>query len=199
MKSRTLGIILGSTLAALLIGCAQAPEQEMHHARSALETTKNAGAEQYAYSALKAAEISYELAMKQVSEENRKLPFMRKYNKISEMLASSVAASEGAQAEVVRVKSRLREETKEMIGTTRSLADSAEIILQASSRKKSADSLLGDLEAVRVGIKDAEGSLSTENFLLAREKASLLQEKTKSLLTMAQKLPSAKKPHAKKK
>jgi len=78
----------------------------MRQARSALETARNAGAEQYAYSALKAAEISYELAMKQVSEENRKLPFMRKYNKIAEMLASSVQAAEGAQADSGGLNSR---------------------------------------------------------------------------------------------
>jgi hypothetical protein len=197
MKSRIYGIVLGSVVAAFLIGCAQAPEQAMHDAKQALDSARSIGAEQYALSQLKAAEMSYQLAMNQIKEENRKLPFMRKYNKISETLASALKAAQSAQDEVVTAKTQLQSEAKDLIDRSHSQADSITAILKTVvKKKKAADSLKADLDLALSTVKEAEDAIGTDNLLLAKEKANIAQEKMANLVTAAEKLAPAKKEKA---
>jgi hypothetical protein len=200
MKSRMFGIVLGSAVTACLIGCAQAPEQAMHDAKQALDSARSIGAEQYALSQLKAAEISYDLAVRQIAEENRKLPFMRKYNKISETLASAMKAAESAQAEVATAKTQLQGEARDLIERTRAQADTIDAILKTVKKKKIADSLKTELDQDLAGVKEAEDAIGSDNLLLAKDKATVAQGKIADLLASAEKLAPAKKekPAAKK-
>jgi hypothetical protein len=201
MNSRTFGILIGSAVTAFLLGCAQAPEQAMHDAKAALDSARSIGAEQYALSPLKAAELSYDIAMKQISEENRKLPFMRKYNKISETLASALKAAQSAQAEVATAKTQLQGEARALIDLTRTQADSIGAVLTTVTKKKkaAADSLRADLDQVLSTVKEAEDAITSDNLLLAREKATIAQEKMGDLVLAAGKIAPVKKDGHKKK
>ncbi len=194
MKSRMFGIVLGSAVTAFLIGCAQAPDQAIRDAKNALDSARSIGAEQYALSQLKAAEMSYDLAIQQMKQENRKLPFLRKYNKISEMLASALKAAQSAQAEVATAKTQLQGEAKDLIDRTRSQADSLDAIIKnVVKKKKAADSFKADLEVIRSTAKEAEDAIASDNLLLAREKATIAQEKIADLAAAVGKITPAKK------
>jgi hypothetical protein len=190
-----LGIVLGSAVTAFLIGCAQAPEQAIRDAKSALDSARSAGAEQYALSQLKAAEISYDLAIKQIAQENRKLPFMRKYTKISETLASAIKAAQSAQEEVAITKTQLKGEVKNLIDRIRLQADSIDAMLKTVvKKKKTADSIKADRELIlSTTVKEAEDAMGSDNLLLAKEKVTMAQKKMANLMTAAGNISPAKK------
>ena len=194
MRSRMLALVVGSAVSAFLIGCAQPPNQAINDAKKMLDSAKSIGAEQYALSPWKAAQMSYDLALKQIGEENRKLPFMRKYNKIAETLTSATNAAQSAIAEVETVKSQLRTDTRDLVTRTRAVADSVEAILKiAEKKKKGLESLRNEIDSVRMTIKEAVEALATDNCLLAKEKATRAQERVASVSMDLENLMPAKK------
>lgn len=190
MKSRIFAFLIGSAAVILLSGCAQIPLQTLHQAEKSLEDARKAGAELYAFPQFKAAQVSLELAKKEIFEENRKLPFMRKYKKITETLTSAASAARSARAAVDGAKTQIRAETEAALNNAKSLADTA-----AAQLKKipgnNAGTLPAELDSVKAAITRAEESLGADNLLAAKEKASvaltkiaLLSENVKKLLPL---------------
>ncbi len=182
MRSRLLALLVGSAATAFLVGCAQVPNQSIHEAKKALEEAQKAGAETYASYKYKAAEVSFDLAMKELSQENRKFPFMRKYNKIIETLKSATSAAQSAQAAVEGAKTQIRAETAVMISHTKALADTVAALLKdAAKKKKNTGSMAAELDSVKAVLKSANEALSADNLLVAREKAADAQVKATAL------------------
>jgi hypothetical protein len=180
MKSRVVTLLVGSAAMAFLVGCAQVPQQSIHDAKKALEDAQKGGAELYAPSQFKAAQVSFDLAMKELSAENRKLPFMRKYTKVIETLKSTTSAAESAAAAVDGAKTQIRTETAAIIAHTKSLADSVAALLKKVA-KKNIGTRAADLDAVKADIKSAEESLKADNLLAAKEKATVAQDKAMAI------------------
>lgn len=195
MKSRVLAVLVGSAVAAFLVGCAQVPSQSINTAKKAIEDAQKAGAEMYAPSQLKAAQVSFDLAIKEISAESKKLPFLRKYNKSAETLKSATSAAQSAQAAVEETKTQIRTETSAMIGAVQALADTAAKQLKAAP-KKNAAALTAELNTVKAAIKAANDAMAGENLLAAKEKAATAQEKVTALDASIKKLVPAKKAKA---
>jgi hypothetical protein len=187
MKSRIVTFVIGSATAVLLAGCAQIPQQTLHEAEKSLEEARKAGAELYAFSQFKAAQVSLELAKKEISEENRKLPFVRKYKKISETLSSAVRAAKSAQAAVEVAKTQIRNETEAIISQAELLADTVRTMLKKIP-EKNIGTLPAELDSVAAAITSADKSLGEGNLLAAKEKAAVAQLKIAALAKSAQKL-----------
>jgi hypothetical protein len=187
MKSRIVAFLLGSATAVLLSGCAQVPQQTLHEAEKSLEEARKAGAELYAFSQFKAAQVSLELAKKEIFEENRKFPFMRKYKKISETLGSAVRAAKSAQAAVDVAKTQIRNETEAIISQAGLLADTVGTMLKKIPGKN-IGTLPAELDSVVATITSADKSLGEGNLLAAKEKAALVQLKIAALAKNARKL-----------
>ncbi|MGA2506196.1 MAG: hypothetical protein ABSF80_01800 [Chitinispirillaceae bacterium] len=184
MRSRVLALLVGSAAMALVVGCAQVPHQSIHEAKKAIEDAQKAGAELYAPSQFKAAQVSFDLAMKELSAENRKLPFMRKYNKIVETLKSTTSAAQSAQAAVEGAKAQIRTETVAMINQTKLRADTAATMIKKVSKKNAgnAATLTADLDSAKAALKSANESLASDNLLAAKEKATLAQDKVAAIV-----------------
>jgi len=192
MRSRFFTFLISSVAAALLAGCAQMPLQTFHEAEKSLEDARKAGAELYAIPQFKAAQVSFELAKKEIFQENRKLPFMRKYKKITETLNSAIRASKSAQTAVAGAKAKIRAETEAIIRSARFLTDTAGALLKKIPAKDTA-ALSAELDSVKTAIAGAEESLSADNLLAAKEKAVVAQAKTAALTERIGKLVPTKK------
>jgi hypothetical protein len=179
-----LALLVGSAAMAFVVGCAQVPHQSIHEAKKAIEDAQKAGAELYAPSQFKAAQVSFDLAMKELSAENRKLPFMRKYNKIVETLKSTTSAAQSAQAAVDGAKAQIRTETVAMINQTKLRADTAATMIKKASKKNAgtAATLTADLDSAKAALKSANESLTSDNLLAAKEKATLAQDKVAAIV-----------------
>jgi hypothetical protein len=162
----------------LIPGCSQAPNQAVAETRAALEAARKAGAEVYAPSQFKAAKVSYGLAMKEISAESRKLPFLRKYDKVIGTLKSAASAAKSAQAAVVTTKARITAETNDLLAQTTALADSIDAILQKAEKKqKDPGTIPAELDSVKIAAMSASNALGTGDLLLAKEKAIASHEK----------------------
>jgi hypothetical protein len=192
MRSRFFIFLISSATAVLLAGCAQMPLQTLHEAEKSLEEARKAGAELYAIPQFKAAQVSFELAKKEIFQENRKLPFMRKYKKITETLNSAIRASKSAQAAVNGAKTKIRAETEAIINKAGFLADTARALLNKIPAKDTTP-LSAELDSVKTAIAGAEESLGADNLLAAKEKAFVAQEKITALTENIRKLVPAKK------
>ena len=202
MRSRKFALLAGSAAMAFLAGCAQVPQQTIRMAEKAMEDAQKAGAELYAFSQFKAAQVSFELAKKEMAQENRKLPFMRKYKKITETLKSAISAAKSAEAAVEGAKTLIRTETTGMINHTKLLADTvAALLKEAAKKKKNTGTIAAEVDSVRAAIKSANTSLAAENLLAAKEKATVAQGKIAAIEKNIEKLvpPKKAKPAAKKK
>jgi hypothetical protein len=211
MRSRTLTMatrlpwltfIIGSASTAFIVGCAQVPHQAIHEAEKAMEEAQKAGAELYAFSKFKAAQVSFENARKELFEENKKMPFMRKYNKITETLKSATSAAKSAQAAVEGAKTLIRTETVGMINQTKVLADTvAALLKEAFGKKKNtgplaatmAATMTAEVDSVRAALKSANASLAADNLLAAKEQATVAQAKITAVAKSAEKLVSPRK------
>lgn len=189
MRSRRLALIAVSAAAVCIAGCAEVPHQSIHDAKKALEQAKKAGAELYAPSQFKATQVSFDLAMKELSVENKKFPFMRKYNKISEALRSTIRAAQSTMAATESVKTRIRAETAGMISQANACADSVTAVLrEAERKKKNIGTLDVELDSVKTAIGIANKALRAENLLTAKEKITAAEEKLAAVAKNARKL-----------
>jgi DNA repair exonuclease SbcCD ATPase subunit len=171
MIARTL-LVTAIAAAALLVGCSEPPQQELNAAKEALEKAKEAGAEAYAPSQLQAAQVSYELALKEISVETRKLPFLRKYDKIIETLQSTASAAQSAQKAVETTKKRISGEAQDLITQTKILIDSLDTLLRVAEKKnKEVGTLPADLDSIRISAMNASTALGTGDLFMAKEKA----------------------------
>jgi hypothetical protein len=198
MKSWTAFLCIGSIAAVILAGCAQVPQQKLHEAEKSLDAARTAGAELYAFSQYKAAQVSLELAKKEISEEARKLPFMRSYKKITETLASAASAARSAGTAVQETKAKIRAETESILNDGKSLVDKIEAQLRKTPRKKTG-TVAADLDSVKAAMKSADESLKTDNLLAAKEKASFAQDRVAALVKSLEKTAAPAKTARKKK
>lgn len=183
MIARTL-LATAIAAAAFLVGCSEPPQQELNAAKEAIEKAKEAGAEAYAPSQLQAAQVSYELALKEISVETRKLPFLRKYDKIIETLQSTASAAQSAQKAVETTKKRINGEAQDLITQTKIIIDSLDTLLRtAEKKKKEVGTLPADLDSIRISAMNASTALGTGDLFMAKEKA--MEAHGKALATKA--------------
>ena len=79
---------LSLTVAALLIGCAQAPQVELDAAKAAVDTAKAAQAEMYAPEALAEVQQAMTAAEAEIAAQAEKLAFLRKYDTAKQLIAA---------------------------------------------------------------------------------------------------------------
>ncbi|MBN1130668.1 MAG: DUF4398 domain-containing protein [Chitinispirillaceae bacterium] len=157
---------------ALLTGCSEVPYQELNSARAAIEDAKEVGAEAYAPSQLQAAQMSLELAMKELSVENRKLPFFRKYDKAIKTLNSTASAAKSAEKAVEKAKKRIATEAEDLLELTKGMADDIDTLLAgADKRQLPTGTLPADLDTIRISAMKSSTALGAGDLFTAKEKA----------------------------
>jgi hypothetical protein len=194
------GIVI-SVAVWLFNGCSQIPQQAINDSKTALEAAKKAEAQKYAPSPLQAAQVSYELAKKEITEESRKLPFMRKYTKIVETLKSATSAAESALSAAEAAKNRLTSETQGLLAGAQAIVDSVDsVLIKSANKKKNTDTLSADLDSVNAQIRDAGAVFGSGDLLAAKEKATIALTSAQALSAKTGALfPPKKSPSAKKK
>lgn len=172
MKARKLCIMVQCMTAVLFVGCTELPQKQQNAAKEALEEAKDVGAEAYAPSQLHAAQVSYELAMKEISVESRKLPFLRKYDKVVETLKSTTSAAQSAKKAVKIAKKRISTETRDLMAQTGLVIDSIDTLLVfAEKRKIDVGTIMAALDSARICAMFASTSLGAGDLFMAKEKA----------------------------
>jgi hypothetical protein len=202
MRNRILALTLGSSFVIFLAGCQEVPHQLIHDTKVSLEEAQKSGAETYAPAPYKAALVSYELAKKEIYEENRKLPFMKKYQKATETMKSALHAAQSAKVAAEATKTRIKSETEEIAAKAVVLLDSAAIPLGNAAVKKKKDAVLtitAQIDSVKAIIDSVKISIASGDLLAAKEKVAPVMDLAQKAKANAEALVPAKKMVAKKK
>jgi hypothetical protein len=185
--------------AAFLFGCTQIPRQTMDEAKKSLAAAKKAGAESYAPSQLQAAQVAYDLGMKELSEENKKLPFMRKYHKIIETLLNAKSAAQSAADAAEASKKRIKDETSGLIIHLQATVDSVHgLFKEATKKKKDTVAVSQGIDSTTITIKEAVTALGSGDLILAKEKAIIANDRLAIVVKNADGLGPPKKASKKK-
>ena len=177
--------IIGITAVATMVfftGCAKVPQVTIDEAKVAIESAKNAGAEVYSAEQLKSAEVSFDLGMTDISEQGKKLPIVRKYEKSIELFQSAIAAANSAKNDVELSKQKIKGETEAMMIQIKGITDSMSILVDLAKKKKKDVSLISaDLDSAKAGVVACSLSISNGDMIASKEMATGIVNKVVTL------------------
>ena len=174
--------IMGIAATACFLACEQAPQKAVENAHAALEAAKKSGAKKYGPTQLKSGQKLYDSAMKDLSQENRKLPFFRHYRQIIETLENAEMAGKFAFEAVESAKVRIKIESDAMLYLSKQLADSLqEIIKVVRVKNKAINDLQAALDSAIIAREEARGILSSGDLFLGEKKMIFANDKIKEV------------------
>jgi Domain of unknown function (DUF4398) len=153
-----LSVRLGTIMCAvvLLAACSEPPKKEIDQAQQAVDTARQAGAEQYAPEAFAAATSALQQAREAVDQRDYRLA-------LSRAVDASERAQDAARAAADN-KARARSQAEAAINVTNAQ------VMHLQARLKVADEVrvpARELSPARATLKDAEGTLQKARALLA--------------------------------
>ena len=162
--------------------CEPVPQNAITDARTALEKAEKAGGRIWAPAQLKKGHACYDSAMKELSVEKRKLPFMRNHKKIIEFLDIATVAGHYALDAAHAANERMRSESRELLDRAKHLTDSMDSILKtAAADKRNVRHLQAALDSARMAREEALAVLNKGDLFLAEEKAISVSNKTEEV------------------
>jgi hypothetical protein len=202
-RTSTLRSVVALFVAALLIGCAEVPQEQIEKAQAALAAAIKADAERYAPAELMAAQDSLRAAMAEIDRQKSSFALVRRYDDVVQKLQSATIAANHAFDRAKAIKDTAYSETLDFLKQARAAVDSGQALLQQTPKGKddlvALEAIQTDLTAVEADIAKADSLLSTGDLLMAREKAkaclaevNAIREKLKDAIEKKKARPAAK-------
>jgi len=180
--NRFVTFFAGAAVLGLVIGCAEAPKQSLEEAKAALDSAKTASADVFCKEQFEAARSSYDLAVAALQEQEKKLPFMRDYVKVSELLAASRSAAAAAKADVEVSKEKIRVSTTAAITDAQVIIDSLLLtIAEAQKKKMDVSAWTASVDSSKAQLASASELLGSGALIGASEKAAAVRERVVSV------------------
>jgi len=165
------GILVGLIVLALS-GCAEAPQEQITLAQTAVDAAKAASAEKWANASWLQAQDAMNQAQAELQAQEKKLGLLRSYKKSEEMLVQAQALSEKARAEAVAAKEQARQETVAAIQTARAELQATIDLLATAPKGKDTkaeiESMQQELAGLGAVLDQAAALVPAENFDGAR-------------------------------
>ncbi|MCU0608174.1 MAG: hypothetical protein MUF22_00205 [Chitinispirillaceae bacterium] len=195
MKNQLISGLVISVTALCLVGCSTITQESPDKARSALDLAKKEGAEIYAPAQFRAAQVSYELGQKELMAETRKLPFMRKYDKLNEIFASAHSAAQSALRVAKEEKAKMQKDAGDLIAGSQKAIDRVDSLIVVAAGKKIVPdtALIIKINSVRQDISIAAAALAAGDYRPAVETIRSLQDSLAVVIRGAESLIPAKK------
>jgi len=99
----------------IIVGCSKAPDQKITEAKNAILQAENAGAYQFSKEEFSSAKETFDSAMSAVAVENKKLPFLRKYDNAISLLAKVEELAGSASESAKAAKEQIRAEQEKAL------------------------------------------------------------------------------------
>ena len=200
MRKRNYCIVLASILlAALMIGCAKAPEQELSTAKSLLDSARMAEADKYVAADFAAAQDSLNAAVAEIEKQKSANSISRNFDKAKALLASASATARAAQSKAQDEKSKMQAEVDTLlVKTTGMITETKDLLAKAPKGKegKAALEAIGsEISTVESSSAEAQTMKTSGDLVGARGKLSAGTAKLDSIkveLTTAIEKASAK-------
>ena len=176
-------LILMVVAAVLLTGCQKPPDAEMQAATASLEAAKSGEAEKYAQSELATASATLDQARTEI--EAQKAKWMPNYDKAKEMIAQAKTQADAAKEAAIKGKETAKNEATQAIADAKAMVANAEAGLKTAPKGKGTKADLEmmnkDIEGYKQSITDAEGLMTSEDYMGARDKAKAAMDGAKGV------------------
>jgi hypothetical protein len=186
MLKRLALIFVAVALLAAMVGCSKPPEAEMAHANSSMAAAQAAEAETYVPDSFRAANDSLNAANALKTEQDSKFALFRSYGKSKDLFVKSAEMFDNVATEAAAEKERVHQQVVQMLTDAKALIDSANAALAKAPRGKGSKAdielIKNDLATVMTQVTDAEGSINTGKYMVAKGQIESLVAKTRSIM-----------------
>jgi hypothetical protein len=168
----------GVGLAALLSGCAQAPEAEFAAAKAAFAAAKNAGADQYMANNFGNLQKAMEATETEMSVQKGKSALSRNYKRAGQLIKNVTDLANQITAETPRAREEMTKQGSGGLVSTRKMVDDTRADLKKSAKskeKKVMAKMTEDLESAEGALTAAEAAFKADNIPEAGKKIAEAQ------------------------
>ncbi len=185
---------------ALVLGCAEAPQQDIQTAQAALDAATKAEAERYAATEYTAAQDSLRAALSAIDEQKSKFALFRDYTGATELLVAATTTANRA-AETAKVqKEKAQQEAQDLIAQAQTAIAAGKELLQKAPKGKEGraalEAMQTDLAALETALAEAGDLINKGDFLSARDKAKACLDKATAIGEELQAAIAKAAPHA---
>ncbi|HWR97277.1 MAG TPA: hypothetical protein VN317_02565 [Candidatus Methanoperedens sp.] len=161
-------------MAALLVGCAKPPTQEMDAAKVAIDAAVSAGAGKYANEGLKSLNDAWAAAQDEVKKQEGKL--FKNYDNAKAMIAKVTSDAAALKTEAVQKKEAAKQAANaDAAAATAAIAGAKALLAEAPTGKGTK----AEIEALKADLAGIEGSVAEINTLIASEEYFAASDKAK--------------------
>ena len=179
MFTRVWSVLVALALMAMVIGCAEAPEEAMKASDAAIQTAQTAEAEQYAPETYGEAMDSLNAAKAEVKAQDSKFSLFRDYDRAEALLAASQRLAQQAQTDAAAAKERVRVEDSTLISNIEVLLADTKTALASAPKGKGTkadiEMITADLTAAETAFADAKATFQAGKYLQAKTKLEAAQ------------------------
>src|SRR5512136_1413236 len=142
-------------MAALLVGCAKPPTQEMDAAKVAMDAAIGAGADKYAKDSLKSINDAWAAAQDEVKKQEGKL--FKNYDNAKSMIAKVTADAGALKTEAIQKKEAAKQAANaDAAAATAAVAQAKALLAEAPTGKGTK----AEIEALNADLAGIEGSVA---------------------------------------
>jgi hypothetical protein len=173
MKTR-LVVWLGTLAFSALVfsGCEKAPQKQLEAARAALARASESEAPLYAADLYGSAKALVDSAAGEIGIQNKRLPFLRKYEKAGALLSEATTAAGRAVETSDAQKKALGSEIDSLAARAGALiAEARRLLAVAAKQKKKTGSLAADVDSAKALLAEVS-TLSGEGELIPARQAA---------------------------
>jgi len=176
-SSVTFGVVVLGVLAA---SCAEVPQPEIEAARQAIASAREAGASEYAPSALTAAEGELQKLDAELKAQSEKFALTRSYEEATKIAQAAREAGDNAQTEATHNKELVRQEALTLIEEVKTeLTEVKELVENAPKGKGTEEdiaALKSDVASMETQLAEADQALSSGSYAQAKSRAGAVRE-----------------------
>jgi len=183
LKGRRL--FLAGIAAVWLTGCAAPPQQEIDSARAALEAAGRQEAATYAPDAWREAQAAFDAASWELQAQARKLAWTRSYDQARDQFEQTRLKAVWAKSAAEVARETARRSAEELIVEARAALEAVKASAKHPPRRgharADASAKATHLEALSMGIDEAQQSFEARDFLTAALKAEAVKRQIAEL------------------
>jgi chromosome segregation ATPase len=169
--------------AALVVGCAKPPQQELDGAKAAVTAAEQAEAPKYAPEAWDKAQQAMNAVNAELEAQNNKFALFRSYTKAKQLIQDATTAANEAKDAAVAGKEKAKNEAQAAINAVKASIEEAKTALATLEKcrrkpkdlRKDLELMKGNLDGYANQVTDIEGAFNREDYFGAKAQAESLK------------------------
>ena len=178
-------VLCGLVCLIFIIGCGEAPVEQIAGAKDAIERAKVAEAETYAADAYKMAADTLQVALAAKQQADSKFKLLRNYKETERLIARVEVLANEAASKAHAEKERMKLEIADLLSSARAVVDSAQVAIQKAPKGKGSKAeielMKSELAAANAALTEAQADFEADRLAPAKAKLQAAMEKARRI------------------